>query len=852
MSIKKCTKRNLISLSLSDFPMLGYNMLNGILGSAVDVNDGIHLAKKAPAEYKDKELLICTGENYGTHIDIFGEQAYIFFDLGEIKSIDTIAISCYDEWSNNYVIGEFELYASDSREDLFEATNKFAYECAMDKWEIGPRNNADWLYDVDGELRFFGIKVLKSNAIDDIIRLKHVGLYDKKNTERHCYAKENFPKNLLNGLEPSLVTDDVIFDDSKCFFVKNAHTFVFNLSKAVEIDKIWLISKEKCNVKYLDRNLEATEILYGRYKHEINIENPLLTENLEITVSGDACIELIGASSSIRKAVVNFKDEINDDFMGIGANVLPMKFMPESINSGYNPVYWELDERRILHTKPHVVRMWFQPDWLVETYDDYKSGNYNFDAPKMYSVYKYLDAFKKAGTEVLFNFGWKVSSHAQEWFSFEELPLNRRAASAPKELDLFAKCCAETLFELINNRGYDNIKYLTFYNEPNYAANPFDGDFKVIGYDRRDYWIIMLKKCQEEIYKKNINVKYWGAESNGTEEQVLDWINYFEEKEAPIDCHSIHVYHANSKSSRGVIRRKAPVFFEAVNENRNGKPFMITECGQISEKSDYNWDENHIQFLWEFTRAGASGALIWCLNDENITDPCSFPLDDPMSFWARPQIENGIEDVRDSFYEWAMLCHYVPNHCTSVSTTFDVDSDDYRVSAFKTNEGDFTVVLEVRESCVERNFEIQFDTLIGKKFYKHVFKRPCCNNGNAIIPPCTKELYVGDVLKDTVSEDYQAVVYTTIKPVGQIELPCTELFLSPGKSYYLSASTIDCSGELKWEITQVLGNKDDFILDLSGKKINVSKDATSGNMCALKVASVKNPKIYSIMIVKVK
>ena len=38
----------------------------------------------------------------------------------------------------------------------------------------------------------------------------------------------------------------------------------------------------------------------------------------------------------------------------------------------------------------------------------------------------------------------------------------KKQNSAPRELDLFAKCCGATLRELIVNRGYSNIKYLPY------------------------------------------------------------------------------------------------------------------------------------------------------------------------------------------------------------------------------------------------------------------------------------------------------------------------------------------------------------------------------------------------------
>ncbi len=56
--------------------------------------------------------------------------------------------------------------------------------------------------------------------------------------------------------------------------------------------------------------------------------------------------------------------------------------------------------------------MWFQIDWMEPD-----KGVYTWDSDRMKAFYRYLDAFKAAGTDIELNFGWKVGSTVHDWFS---------------------------------------------------------------------------------------------------------------------------------------------------------------------------------------------------------------------------------------------------------------------------------------------------------------------------------------------------------------------------------------------------------------------------------------------------
>ena len=838
MSKIKCNLRdleNLTNLQVIDF---GYSIIEGVTGEARDVATGdVPQMKDHTMTFNARALATCTcADKCDLHIDIFSDLCEITYDLGAIKKVDNIILRCYHNQSTNYSIAEFELYAADSREELYNDNNKITHVRGIDSWHQGSRNNADWLFDLEGEFRFLGIKVLKANGTDDITRLGFIGVYNNEYTANMNYVKANFPANLLASCEPKTITSGGL---QSAFEVKGEQTFNFTLDEARSISDFWLIADSECEISTTPTAV-CEVCKKENYEYRLVVKNPEKVKEISITVKGDTNLYLLGATAKKATAEIDFSEVITKDFYGVGVNVLPMSLMPESVEHGYNEAYWRLEEARILKTRPHVARMWFQPDWLVETYEEYKSGNYNFDAPKMYSVYKFLNAFKAAGTEIEFNFGWKVSRKAQSWFSFEGTPT--KAASAPKELDLFAECCAATLKELIENRGYDNIKYLTFYNEPDYAINaPDSGDFVVIGCDRKEYWQRMLRLTRESLNKQGLDyIKMWGCEASGGDAIMADWLDYFTENcRDVLDVHTIHRYRIDSD--------KCDAFLPDRVRHAGGIPIVLTECGQAGFDKNMSFKHNHVQLFSQVANYGFSGMFIWCINSVDITDPCSFTMRNEFDFWDTPHLDCGVNKVREAFYEASMLCRYIPNHCQVVKSEVVEGQKSLRVSAFKAGD-DYTIVVEAAGDITE--IEVKLPEALNRKFYKHLHRRPHNYNGNATIPPQCGEIFVGDTLTDTIYPEYTAIVYTTLPSVPQVEAANTEIYMSAGEKVRIPAAIIDGYGKLDSELSA--STADSFRYSAADETITAIDTAKPGDMCAITLKSRMHPEAENVVIVKIK
>ena len=848
VKFKKIEKQ---SFCINEIYELGYSILDNKHGNVIDRKTGKLPEMKINGSVSQKALDGCTiRDRIGKHIDIMCNQADIVYDMGcETEIQKAIITSYYHPFGYgqpiNYSIGEFKLYVSNDLSTLFNDCNEVAHECGKDYWTYGLRNNADWGYEVNGSFRYFGIRVLNSNPTDDIIRLGYIGLYNNDYTFSYKFLLDNYPENIFAGQQPRALTDNCVFDDGAIVAVDGEQKFTFDTCGYKKLSKIWVIGSGELNVSVEGfPTVAVSEIEKHRKEYVFETEGTEV-ENGSVTVNvkGKGSLDQIGGFCKNRAVKVELDDVICDDFMGIGANVLPMSFMPENIESGYNAVYWELEKERIRKSKPNVVRMWFQPDWLCQTYEDYKNGDYDFECQKLQSVYRYLDVFNEIGTEIEFNFGWKVSGHAQEWFSRDVGDKKRN--SAPKDLELFAKCCGATLYEFIKKRGYKNIKYLTFYNEPDTNNYNLNGDFCVgIGMDRRPYWEEMMRKAYAELQRLGLEqIEMWGSEQCSTNANQIDWTGYMSEHCSDIlKCHTCHRYHVNHND--------ANVYFEGLKSVANDIPIMLTECGQLFFGDRFSWEKNQVQLFHDLAANGISGALIWSLNGIYITDPCFFLMSNNTDYWDAPQSDCGIENVRENYYSWAMLSRYIPNHSKSVKTEIlDGDYSNIRASAF-TSGDDVTVVLELNNSITDdRNIEIKLSKAVGKKFYKHVYRMPCIRNGNAIMPPVCGIFEVGDTILDTVNSDYQEVVYTTIPPVVQVAMAENEVFLKRGQDYALNAGVIDGNGGVEFELAAEVGDSAEF--DSVNNTVRFGENAKKGDMFAIKATAVRHKDAANVTVFKV-
>lgn len=517
---------------------------------------------------------------------------------------------------------------------------------------------------------------------------------------------------------------------------------------------------------------------------------------------------------------INPNVTVSEDFLGIGINVIPGSLMPKSAGYGFDEAYWEIDRKRIQTFKPKVARVWFQIDWMEPT-----KGVYTWDSDKMKAFYPYLDAFKEAGTEVELNFGWKNGSAVHDWFG---LPGVDPYTSAPADLDAFAESASAALSELIDGRGYDNIKYLTFYNEPNGSW-----DFETGGDQahQMQYYADLVTKVSQRLAADGLRdrVEIWAPEETG----APGWTEYMKQHaDAHIDGYSFHVYgepYANLGNAIAV--RQAAV---------GSKPVHMTEFGWSGDDMS-GWDSGFANYVIEAANKGLKSALVWQLNGVWSTDPDGDTNGNYTMWDASVQ---GLAPKK-TYYAAGMLARYVPEHSDVLRV--ETSSPDIRAAAFRTDAGDYAIVLESKAGEAK---EIEFDfngVHIGKTFKKYVYKDDIAREGNAILPPISGTFAAGDSFVDgTIDEDYSVVVYTTEPAQTQVAVSPLEASVAGGETLQLTADVIDNDDGVVWS---VIGSGNGTI-DANG--LYTPPDVNDERRVAIKAASASDPDGYNIALVTVK
>ncbi len=849
---------------------LGVNLLDGVEPKIEDANGGAIDLKRWGGDvdpYAYRLLTVPFTGDVDEHIDIFSENFTFTYDLGKSTEINGIFTSGYWHYNKGiYMIGIYEFYASDDVNNLYDEKNMILHVDNEELFSASGESLAEAYFDCQGfSGRYVGFKVLKANSMDDITRLSRIGVYSNAENEKRGFLPKIIDtKNLLtadklelsdfSGAIDSVLNGSVMEADDSIklsgeIVINNEalceKLLVMGIFEKAELfasnDKESLFSSVATgDINFYDTNHDETCLVLSmaEAKKYIGIKLP---EN--------SVIEQLGIYSYVRRAYADLDNIRTEDFVGVGANELPMAWMPESRRDGFRNVYWPVYRERMAKANPAVIRLWFQIDWVVTEEEDYLQGICNFKSDKMRAFLKYMDIYEEAGIEVEFNFGWKASTEIQEWFSVPSTgpqgPGGRgKAASAPKNFEGFAKCCASTLKFLCEEKGYTCIKHLTFYNESGYGDT---GEYNVSdfgGYcgQSKQMWEKMLRLVDKELKANGCDkyVDYWVSEISGPNKTEYEWIEYMMEH--------VPEFVATNTFHRYRLKYNTRIDFFKEILRLSGAPRAV-----VSEFAVYTqpmWMQSNIECVMSMLRSGLRGGLYWILQGIQATDPVWFFLgggSDLRTFlWKAPYKEDYWTECYP-FYEFSLFMQYLPRHSNVIETK--IYDEDTRIEVIETASGDYSVFVESKASKCPKTIEVEFSKILGKKFQKHVYKEKDVKiDGNMTVPPVLAEIEVEGKLVDTLDCDYQLVCYTTIPSLKQIRLNERKIRLNLGESFKFEAELIDCEGEIAWEIVSSDGVK----CEVSEDGLFTQDELTRpGDILCVKAYLKGDPKTHAIAMVEI-
>jgi len=169
------------------------------------------------------------------------------------------------------------------------------------------------------------------------------------------------------------------------------------------------------------------------------------------------------------------KEDGNKTVFGIGAELDPHFFSQNvGLSGSTNGKAWEckeedwqLFEQRIADMNLKRIRMMLLTSWFIINETNTEEGIYNWDSNEMQSMYRVLDTAKKYGIKVNVTM-WGIDNGSS---GFMRMPNDSHWATIPdvKYEKMFVDCFADCIKHLIEVKGYNNIKEVTLFNEPNTA-----------------------------------------------------------------------------------------------------------------------------------------------------------------------------------------------------------------------------------------------------------------------------------------------------------------------------------------------------------------------------------------------
>ncbi|WP_322922462.1 chitobiase/beta-hexosaminidase C-terminal domain-containing protein [Paenibacillus campi] len=474
------------------------------------------------------------------------------------------------------------------------------------------------------------------------------------------------------------------------------------------------------------------------------------------------------AATVARTISVDPSQVVQSDFLGVGVNIIPTNLMELGTRYGYNDAYWAMDANRIEKIQPKVARVWFQIDWMEP-----QKGTYTFNSDKMKAFYKYMDALKTAGTEVELNFGWKVGSTVQSWFNIPGL--KDPYVSAPADLDAYAVSASAALNELLNQRGYTNIKYLTFYNEPN-GSWDFEGPS-----DQKAYYAQMVQKVHNRLIADGLRnrVEIWGPEETG----ALDWMQYMKNNaDSAFDAYTFHVYGTSYDGLGSIIADR--------HTAAGSKPVVMTEFGWADDGANgSNWNAGFANSVIRAANDGLRGALMWQMNGAWTSDPDG-DTNGTYTMWHSLPLDR---TPRKTYYAAGFLNRYIPEH-SQVLKVNTGGASDVRASAFRGADGNYTVLVESKGDTAQQ-LTINFgSTNVNKTFYKLTYRDDVQPNAQATLPVVENTFAAQQSFTDNSTDTgYHFSIYTTAKPQTQVEVTPIEKTVTGGQTLQLQATAIDAA-----------------------------------------------------------
>lgn len=346
---------------------------------------------------------------------------------------------------------------------------------------------------------------------------------------------------------------------------------------------------------------------------------------------------------------------------------------------GVGPRDRELVFRRVEEMRPHILRTFFDYKWWEPS-----EGVKTPESQEIQDYLYWVRFLKSIGTSVLLT-PWG------DYFAYSDWMLDGKARlPVPDKREAMVRSLVDFVEFLRRDQGLDNVEYLCLMNEPDNDPRTTPEVEEYVELNRLLDKKLRERGLRDEIFLLGVD------DCRGGPATITKWYrDVISEGLEYADGVSAHTYvHGYVPPLESWVKTR----IDLVNGNdlgRQAKPLLITEFGNITEYTDpYSNNENHKYdyglFLADFAvtalRAGASGALAWCMMDV---------------YYDQQNMQKGglwrFKDTgwkpRPGFYTWSLITRYTRPDSQVLLVEINPSAPSLRATALRSPVGELTVII---------------------------------------------------------------------------------------------------------------------------------------------------------------
>ncbi|MBF0442791.1 MAG: cellulase family glycosylhydrolase, partial [Oligoflexales bacterium] len=402
--------------------------------------------------------------------------------------------------------------------------------------------------------------------------------------------------------------------------------------------------------------------------------------------------------------IIDPNTAVSKDYSGIGVQLDPYEWFDLSKDQ------WSLVEKRMDFLRPAFIRTMIRGYWYTEGIDRNGVVKYKFDSPRMKKLYQILDYAKARNINVMLGEWDSPSFSKDDSYSKEDSIRNLGI----KENDpRWANMIGGLLVHLVKKKGYSNIKWFNYVNEPN-------GDWS--GCADFSRWKEGMTHLARQLRLVNLDgkIRIVGPDASGD----VGWIRMTADKMPElIDTYTYHWYAKNEDILSGNVEKTMTEQYEYIKA-RDGKlhskGFLMAEAGVFTGRTNgdqqpavrtFDYGVMMTDYAVQTMRGRMNGISAWDLDDAMHINAGTFgitgdnypkpPSDITLKVWGfwnslGGEMKNPDDTkLRPWFYTWALMSRNMRKGGTVISTSNDLPSPIRSVAFFNQDEGGplLTVVL---------------------------------------------------------------------------------------------------------------------------------------------------------------